>query len=73
MTWLIALILLGLVVIGWLLWDGWRAGRYQHPPSPAAIELEAMRRAAYLRWMTNASEDHMDRFVAERRDRRWPS
>lgn len=69
MTWFIALVLLGLAVVGWLSWEGWRAGRYQSPSSPAAIELAAMQRAAYLRQMTQAAEEHLDRFAAERQQR----
>jgi hypothetical protein len=81
-TWLFILLPVGLALIGWLAW--WRAGQYQPPPSPAAIELAAMQRPMRIRQMTNLAEDYMEQFVANRqqnlnnrpyghRDRRWPS
>jgi hypothetical protein len=52
-------------------------GRLRRKPlAPALlVEMEAMQTAARIQAMTNAAEDHMDRFIRERRQYtapQWP-
>jgi hypothetical protein len=54
------------VVLGASLFEHHRRQRQRRQPSPAELELSAMRAAARIRSMANAAEDYMDTFIQKR-------